>query len=122
MKTLKNLLTIGSATFATLFTNVALYAAESDILKEQDRLAVTSTTFLREGVINVVNYFLGFLGLVTVLIVVYNGVQVVTGSDEGRLATAGKNIGYSLVGIVIIFLAFAIVNFIIPSILGVATQ
>lgn len=122
MTSLKNYLNVGVAAFSTLFANAVVLAAESDILKEQDRLSVTSTTFLRQGIINIVNYFLGFLGLVTVLIVVYNGVQVVTGTDDGRLGSALKNIGYSLVGIIIIFLAYAVVNFILPAVLGITTQ
>ena len=122
MKTLKNLITVGSATFSAFMIQAVSFAAESDILKEQDRLGVTSTTFLRQGIVNIVNYFLGFLGLLTVLIIVYNGVQVVAGTDEGRLATAGKNIGYSIVGLIIIFLAYAVVNFVLPAVLGITSQ
>ena len=122
MTSIKNLLNVGVAAFSTLFANAVVLAAESDILKEQDRLSVTSTTFLRQGVINVVNYLLGFLGLITVLIVVFNGIQIVTGSDDKRLGKQLTNIGYSLVGIIIIFLAYAVVNFILPAVLGITTQ
>ena len=122
MKTFKNILTASSATVAAFFTNVIIYAAEADILKEQDRTMVNSSTFLRASVVLIVNYFLSFLGFITVLIIIYNGALVVVGSDEGRLEKAGKNIGYSLIGIVIIFLAFAIVNWVIPAVLGPGTQ
>ncbi|OIO52935.1 hypothetical protein COT40_00440 [Candidatus Peregrinibacteria bacterium CG08_land_8_20_14_0_20_41_10] len=106
-----------------LVSTVSALAAETDILKEQDRLGVTSTTFLRQGVVNIVNYGLGFLGLIAVLMIVYAGVKLVSsaGSEEA-MKSGKKTIGYAIVGIIIIFLSFAIVNWIIPATGGIPSQ
>ncbi|MBI4975816.1 hypothetical protein HZC20_04010 [Candidatus Peregrinibacteria bacterium] len=76
---------------------------------------------IRKLVLRIVNYFLGFLGILAVIMVIYGGVTYVTsaGNDEG-VGNAKKIILYSLVGIIIILLAFAIVNTVLSS--GSAVQ
>lgn len=71
---------------------------------------------LRELVITIINYFLGFLGLLAVIMVVYGGVTYVTsaGNDEA-IGNAKKIILYAVVGIVIILLSFVIVNTVIGA-------
>ena len=73
---------------------------------------------LRGLVLRMVNYFLGFIGLVAVIMIIYGGVTYVTaaGQDEA-IGNAKKIITYSLVGIIIILLSFAIVN----TVLGAGT-
>lgn len=76
---------------------------------------------LKALALKIINYFLGFLGIVTVIMVIYGGVTYVTaaGKDES-LQNAKKIIMYSLVGIIVILLSFAIVNTILGAGTGVA--
>lgn len=71
---------------------------------------------LRVLVLRIVNYFLGFLGLLAVIMVIVGGVMYVTaaGKDE-QTGKAKKVIMFALVGIIIILLSFAIVNTIIGA-------
>ena len=73
---------------------------------------------LRGLVLRIINYFLGFLGILAVIMVIYGGVTYVTaaGQDE-QIGNAKKIIMYSLIGIIVILLSFAVVN----TILGAGT-
>lgn len=72
---------------------------------------------LRSLILTIVNWFLGFLGLIAVIMVIYGGVTYVVsaGSDEA-VGKAKKIIMYALIGIVIILLSFVLVN----AVLGAA--
>ncbi len=66
---------------------------------------------LRQLVLTFLNFFLGFLGLISVIMIIYGGVLYVTAAGEQEKVDKGKKIiMYAIVGIVIILLAFAIVN------------
>lgn len=66
---------------------------------------------LRVMIRNFLNFFLGFLGLLAVIMVIYGGVLYVTAAGEQEKVDKGKKIiMYAVVGIVIILLSFAIVN------------
>lgn len=74
---------------------------------------VRDETDIRSTVISVVNYLLGFLGLVAVLFIIYAGFTMVTSQgDEEAVTNARKMIIYAIIGIIIIFLSFTIVNFV----------
>ncbi|MCX6734847.1 MAG: PKD domain-containing protein [Candidatus Peregrinibacteria bacterium] len=85
--------------------------------------ALTSSSDLKQYVIKVVNFALGFLGLIAVLIVIYGGVLYVTaaGEDE-KVGKAKKAIGYAAIGLLIVMGSFAFVNTIIKSGSGGADQ
>lgn len=57
------------------------------------------------------NFFLGFLGLLAVLLVIYGGFLYMTAAgDDGKTETGKKVILYAVVGIIIILISFALVN------------
>ncbi len=77
---------------------------------------------IRLLVLRIINFFLGFLGILAVIMVIYGGVTYVTaaGNDES-IGNAKKIILYSLIGIVVILLSFAVVNTILGAGTGVQT-
>ncbi|MBD3360280.1 hypothetical protein GF366_00590 [Candidatus Peregrinibacteria bacterium] len=77
---------------------------------------------LRRLVLRIVNYFLGFLGILAVIMIIYGGVTYVTaaGKDEA-IGNAKKIIMYALIGLIIILLSFAVVNTILGAGTGVET-
>lgn len=80
--------------------------------------ATGGQTSARQLVLTIVNFFLGFLGLLAVLMVIYGGIMVVTSQGDPEKAGKGKKILlYAAAGIVIILLSFAFVN----TILGAGT-
>lgn len=70
----------------------------------------------RSLVLTIVNFFLGFLGLIAVLMVIYGGVLVLTSAGNPEQAGKGKKILlYAAIGIVIILLSFAFVSTILGA-------
>lgn len=78
-------------------------------------------TFQPEGVSNdfeasvmtIVNYILGFITIVATLMIIYGGVLYLTSAgNEDTAARAKKTIAYGVVGLVVIGLAYALVNLI----------
>ena len=78
--------------------------------------ALTSSSDLKEFVLRVVNFALGFLGLIAVLMIIFAGVTYVTsaGQDE-KTGNAKKMITYAAVGLIIVLGSFALVNTIVRS-------
>jgi hypothetical protein len=67
---------------------------------------------LGQNVTNLINYFLGFLGLIAVAFLIYAGVLMITaGGDEEKVGKARQIITYAVIGIVIILLSYTIVQF-----------
>lgn len=78
--------------------------------------ALTTTSDVKDYAIRIVNFALGFLGLIAVIIVVYGGVRYLTAAGEEEGATKGKKtITYAVIGLVIILGSFALVNTVISG-------
>ena len=79
---------------------------------------VSAQGTLGQNVTNIINFFLGLLGLIAVAFLIYAGVLMVTaGGEEEQVTKAKKIISYAVVGIVIILLSYTIVTF-VSSALG----
>ncbi len=69
--------------------------------------------------LTIINYFLGFLGVLAVLMVIYGGVLYITASGDPQKAGKGqKIIMYAVIGIIIILLSFALINTVLGAALG----
>ncbi|MBI2634453.1 PKD domain-containing protein [Candidatus Peregrinibacteria bacterium] len=67
----------------------------------------------------IVNYALGFLGLIAVIIVIYGGVLYVTAAGEDERAGTGKKaITYAVIGLLIVMGSYAFVNTVIKGASG----
>lgn len=70
-----------------------------------------STKTLKTQVLDLINYFLTFLGIVAVAGVIYSGGLMVTAMGDGDQFEKGKKgIGYMVIGVLVILLSYAIVN------------
>jgi PKD repeat protein len=68
---------------------------------------------LGETIISIVNYFIGFLGLIATVFIIYAGVLLVVSAGNEEAVTKGKKIlTYSAVGFIVIILSYSIVSFI----------
>ncbi len=73
---------------------------------------------LRGMVLLIINFALGFLGLLAVIMVIYGGfLYVSSAGNEENVNKAKKILLYAALGIVVIIVSFALVN----TILGAAT-
>ncbi len=125
MKSKKQIITQALIVLAIMVGTLSMFnlAAHAAILNSTDVPGVITDatggqTSLRGLVLTIINYFLGFLGLLAVIMVVYGGVTYVSsaGNDEA-VGKAKKIIMYALIGIVIILLSFVVVK----AVLGAGT-
>ena len=90
-------------------------AAATQFLGNEGQIIGGETDF-RTLVLTIISYFLGFLGLLATIMVIYGGMQYVTsaGNDEA-VGKAKKIILYAVIGIIVILLSFVIVNAVLSS-------
>ena len=67
-------------------------------------------TDIRQAIMNVTNWILGFIAIIATLVIIYGGVQYLTaGGNEDNVAAAKKTISFGIIGVVICGLAYAMV-------------
>ena len=117
LKMIKKYLLLGALMTGalTLFSAIPEAAAATQLIEPGDNPAQTEGD-LRTIVLTILKYF---LGLLATIMVIYGGTTYISsaGNDEA-VQKAKKIIQYSIIGIIVILLAFAIVQFAITSITG----
>lgn len=74
---------------------------------------------LTSSIASIIRTALGFLGIVTVVIILYGGFLLMTaGGNEDRIKDGKKFIIRGIIGLVIVVAAFSIAQFVIGSITG----
>ncbi len=72
---------------------------------------------LRQVILSIINTILGFIGLIAVIVIIIAGIRlIVAGGDEGQRQKARSAIVYAAVGLLVILLASALVNFVVNAI------
>ncbi len=67
----------------------------------------------------IVNVLLFIIGAISVIMLIYGGIRYTTSGGNSANVTAAKNtIMYAIIGLVVAFLAFAIVNWVLGAILN----
>lgn len=101
----------GSASQPGCDTSNCLTVPSTDSYK-----GITNLTGLRQAILNWVNFALGFLSLIAMIALIYAGFLYVTSMGEDEQAgKAKKIIIYVVIGIVVILLAYALVNTLIED-------
>jgi hypothetical protein len=73
-----------------------------------------STGTLNTLIRNVINILLFVVGVISVIMIIIGGIRYITsGGDQSAITSAKNTILYSIVGLVVALLAYAIVNFVI---------
>jgi len=80
------------------------------------------TADLGSTVIKIVQWVLGFLGLVAVIMILIGGFYWMTaGGNEEKVASAKKIISAAVIGLIVVLLAWAIVIFVVQTTNNVTT-
>ncbi|MBR3323439.1 hypothetical protein IKG16_00950 [Candidatus Saccharibacteria bacterium] len=78
-----------------------------------------SNESLTESVSMILSAIIGVLGFVCVVVMIIGGVNYMTSTgDAGKVKKAKDTILYGLIGLIVCVLAFALVQFVIGTILG----
>lgn len=71
---------------------------------------------LGNQITTVINVLLYILGAIAVIMIVVGGIRYVTsGGDSGAVSSAKNTILYSVIGLIVAIMAYAIVNFVITA-------
>jgi hypothetical protein len=117
-------LSIRSATALSTFVvaPASVLAADSQIqtgIKAATPDGQSNTTDIQQIVRNVVNVLLWVVGIASVIMLIVGGIRyVVSAGDQNAVQGAKNTILYAIVGLVVAFLAFALINFVIEGLLG----
>ena len=80
---------------------------------------VADDNTLEADIKTILSAIIGVLGFVCVVVMIIGGVNYMTSSgDAGKVKKAKDTILYGLIGLIVCVLAFALVQFVIGSILG----
>ena len=104
---------------------VTVFAQSNGFINSTDNPSTISNatggqTSARALILTIVNFFLGFLGLVAVLMVIYGGVLMLTSAGGEGFDKGKKILTYAAIGLVVILLSFAIVSTVLTA--GSGTQ
>lgn len=113
------------SSFILAFSVVPVLATTLDVGVEYGTYTGLGTKDIREGVMAVINVLLGFLGIIAIVIILWGGFRWLTsGGNEEKVSEAKKIITAGIIGLVIIFVSYAIAQFVISSLItatGAAT-
>lgn len=105
-------------TLTAVFALTAMPVLALDTGIEYGTYTGLGTNDIREGVMNVVNVLLGFLGILAIIIILWGGFRWMTsGGNEEKVGEAKKVITAGIIGLVIIFTAYALATFVISQLL-----
>lgn len=80
--------------------------------------ALPSQTSFLDLLTFIINFFLGLVGTVAILMLIYGGFLYLTSAGGDNIKKAKNTIIYAIIGIVVILLSYAIVNTITGSLAG----
>lgn len=114
------------ATLALVFATVPVAQADYNLDKgisdsKGDRVAekVDDPQQLVKGIVNGILYFVGIL---SVIMLIWGGILYTTSSgDSNKVTTAKNTIMYAVIGLVVAIFAYAIVNFVLTTSRGVSS-
>jgi len=105
-------------TLVVIFTLTVLPALALETGIEYGTYTGLGTKDIREGIMAIVNVLLGFLGIIAIIIILYGGfVWLTSAGNEEKVGQAKKIIGAGVIGLVIIFVSYAIATFVISQLI-----
>ncbi|MEK7528886.1 MAG: hypothetical protein AAB592_03895 [Patescibacteria group bacterium] len=121
------MLFLGLAVIALLLVNFvgAPHALALEAIRPEDdpvRDITGGQSSIRSLALLIVNFFLGFLGLLAVIMIIYGGfIYVSSAGEQEKVDEAKKILTYAVIGIVVIVISFALVNTLLGG-LGAGTD
>ncbi len=112
---------LGALLATGFFVATATVLAQTTANLGVDAAAATglSAVDIRVTIARIIHYFLGFLGIVTVVVILYAGFEYMrSGGEEERIKRAKSILVNAVIGLVIILSSYAITSFIIKSLLA----
>lgn len=113
MKISRNIAFAAALLAVVLLPTAALAQATSFSIENIGGSIGLGTSDLKQTVINIIQWVLGILALVAVVMIIYGGFTWLTAAgDDTKIDKAKKVISAAVVGLIVVILAWAIVIFI----------
>lgn len=97
---------------SAVLTNTDNYGLNTNF----NALAIGQTAELKGTIAKIINIILGFLGIIAVIIILAGGFKWMTaGGNEDKVGEARKMIVQGVIGLVIVFAAWAIASFVVTQ-------
>ncbi|HEU5121379.1 MAG TPA: TrbC/VirB2 family protein [Candidatus Saccharimonadales bacterium] len=107
---------IAVAVMTVLTPSLALAAPADEIRGGVDSVGGGEAASLESNLETIVNLLLFVLGAIAVIMIVIGGIRYATSNGDSSAITSAKNtILYSVIGLVVAIMAYAIVNFVIDA-------
>lgn len=112
-------LTVASVLALGLLVLPAVPASAQSVLDQacetSDSAICNNTTQSAGDVVGtVINTLLFIVGALSVIMIIFGGIRyTISGGDAGKVTAAKNTITYAIVGLVVSFLAFAVVNWVL---------
>ncbi|MDB5186545.1 MAG: rane protein of unknown function [Candidatus Saccharibacteria bacterium] len=104
---------IGVAAFTPSYSVVGA-AAKDQILDGANKSGAQDNTTLETRISTITSILLFVIGAISVIMIIVGGIRYVTSAgDSSKIKAAKDTIMYSVVGLVVALLAYAIVNFVL---------
>lgn len=112
--------------FSAAFNPATAFAEETDcndtsipeIVRESAGCDVGNTDQFQPVIVKILNGIIGICGLIAVVYIVIGGINYMTSSgDAGKIKKARDTILYAVIGLIVVALAFALVNFVIVKVI-----
>lgn len=105
--------TLGASLFLFLLLPLT---AQAITFEDPSTTLGLGTADLKETVLNIITLVLGLLGIIAVIMILWGGFQWMTaGGNTEKVDSAKKILSAAIFGLVIVILAWAIVNFVIRT-------
>jgi len=89
----------------------------ADLNTKPATVGTENDTNLEGNVTGIINAVIGVLGILAVVVIILGGIQYMTSNgDSGKVKKAKDTILYGIIGLVIVILSAAIVNFVIANV------
>ena len=121
---MKKLLIAALVSLGIVVTPLAIDApvfanAKSEVTSGISSVNDGNSTDLPSFITNIVNILLFLAGAIAVIVIIIGGIRYVMSSgDAGQVQAAKNTILYAVVGLVVVIMAYAIVNFVINQFQG----
>ncbi|MAF14052.1 MAG: hypothetical protein CMI53_04145 [Parcubacteria group bacterium] len=112
----KGIAIVLSMVFLFALSIVPVLALETGI--EYGTATGLGTKDIREGVMDIIGILLGFLGIIAIIIILYGGfVWLISAGNEEKVSQAKKIISAGVIGLIIIFVSYALATFVINQLI-----
>ncbi|MFA5022172.1 MAG: hypothetical protein WC508_03775 [Patescibacteria group bacterium] len=105
-------------TLVAIFAISVLPALALDVGLNYGTYTGLGTKDIREGIMAVIRILLGFLGIIAIVIMLYGGfVWLISAGNEEKVGQAKKIITAGVIGLVIIFVSYALATFVVSQLM-----